>query len=116
MKRSSTRRRLWRWLMSLTLALPLLGLGGLGAVPNAALAEGSNAIQNLAGCSTNSLPANDDGSTTIAFGPARPEGSPAGNWIQTTEGKGWFPILRLYSPREPFFDRSWRPSEIETLA
>ncbi len=36
-----------------------------------------------------------------------------GNWIQTAEGKGWFPILRLYSPLEPFFDKTWRPSEIE---
>ena len=31
------------------------------------------------------------------------------------EGKGWFPILRLYSPLEPFFDKSWRPSEIEVV-
>ena len=42
--------------------------------------------------------ANDDGSTTVTFGPERPSDSPEGNWIQTTEGKGWFPILRLYSP------------------
>ena len=59
--------------------------------------------------------ANDDGSTTITFGPEQPEDSPDGNWIQTTEGKGWFPILRLYSPLAPFFDKSWRPSEIEVL-
>ena len=42
--------------------------------------------------------ANADGSTTITFGPERPDDSPEGNWIQTTEGKGWFLILRLYSP------------------
>ena len=42
--------------------------------------------------------ANTDGSTIIAFGPERPTDSPEGNWIQTTEGKGWFVILRLYSP------------------
>ena len=59
--------------------------------------------------------ANDDGSTTITFGPERPSDSPESNWIQTTEGKGWFPILRLYSPLEPFFDKSWRPSEIELV-
>ena len=28
-----------------------------------------------------------------------------GNWIQTMPGKGWFVILRLYSPLEPFFDK-----------
>ena len=58
--------------------------------------------------------ANADGSTTtITFGPERPADSPESNWIQTTEGKGWFPILRHYSPLQPFFDKSWRPSEIE---
>ena len=56
----------------------------------------------------------DDGTTTITFGPERPADLPEGNWIQTTEGKGWFPILRLYSPLAPFFDKSWRPGEIET--
>jgi hypothetical protein len=59
--------------------------------------------------------ANDDGSTTVVFSPQRPADTPAGNWIQTTEGKGFFPILRLYSPGQSFFDKSWRPSEIEPL-
>jgi hypothetical protein len=59
--------------------------------------------------------ANDDGSTTVTFGPERPLDSPEGNWIQTTEGKGFFPILRLYSPGASFFDKSWRPSEIEAV-
>ena len=36
-----------------------------------------------------------------------------GNWIQTMPGKGWFTLLRLYSPLEPFFTKDWRPSEIE---
>jgi hypothetical protein len=31
------------------------------------------------------------------------------------EGKGWFPILRLYSPGQSFFDKTWQPSEIETV-
>ncbi|MGW8269268.1 MAG: DUF1254 domain-containing protein [Burkholderiales bacterium] len=56
-----------------------------------------------------------DGSTTIYFGPKQPEGVKRGNWIQTMPGKGWFTILRLYSPLEPFFDKSWRPSEIEPV-
>ena len=29
------------------------------------------------------------------------------------EPGGWFTILRLYGPLEPFFDKSWRPSEVE---
>ena len=56
-----------------------------------------------------------DGSTTIYFGPKQPAGVKRGNWIQTVPEKGWFTILRLYSPLEPFFDKSWRPSEIEAV-
>ena len=37
------------------------------------------------------------------------------NWIQTAPGKGWFAILRLYSPLEPWFDKTWRPGGIELL-
>jgi hypothetical protein len=56
-----------------------------------------------------------DGSTTIYFGPNQPEGVKRGNWIQTDPNKGWFTILRLYSPLEPFFTKEWRPSEIELV-
>jgi hypothetical protein len=56
--------------------------------------------------------ANADGSTSIYFGPTQPSGVKRGNWIQTMPGKGWFTILRLYSPLEPFFTKKWRPSEI----
>ncbi len=53
-----------------------------------------------------------DGSTDIYIGPEAPAGKEH-NWIQTISGNGWFAILRLYSPLQPFFDKSWRPSEIE---
>ena len=53
-----------------------------------------------------------DGSTTIFFGPTKPAAAKDGNWIQTTPGKGWFTLLRLYSPRESFFTKAWRPTEI----
>ncbi len=56
-----------------------------------------------------------DGSTDVYFAPTQPAGVPRGNWIQTDPKKGWFTILRLYSPLESFFDKSWRPSEIELV-
>ncbi len=56
-----------------------------------------------------------DGTTTVYFGPTQPTGVARGNWIQTVPGKGWFTILRLYSPLPSFFDKSWRPSEIELV-
>ncbi|WP_225849868.1 DUF1254 domain-containing protein [Streptomyces sp. HPF1205] len=54
-----------------------------------------------------------DGTTTLHFGPGRPDGVPEGNWIRTVPGRGWFVVLRFYSPLPPFFDRTWRPGEIE---
>ncbi|MBX3641789.1 MAG: DUF1254 domain-containing protein [Rubrivivax sp.] len=59
--------------------------------------------------------ANADGSTTVYFAPQQPDGVKRGNWIQTMPGKGWFVILRLYGPLEPFFDKSWRPGEVEEV-
>jgi hypothetical protein len=56
-----------------------------------------------------------DGTTTIWFSPTQPEGVARGNWIETAPGKGWFTILRLYSPKATFFDRSWRIGEIERV-
>ena len=55
------------------------------------------------------------GSTTVYFSPTQPAGVQRGNWIQTMPGKGWFTLLRLYSPLEPFFTKEWRPSEIEEV-
>jgi hypothetical protein len=55
--------------------------------------------------------ANDDGSVTVWFGPEPPPGK-ASNWVPTVPGKGWFTVLRLYGPLEPWFDKSWRPGEI----
>jgi hypothetical protein len=56
--------------------------------------------------------ANADGTTTVYFGPKPPAGVKDSSWIQTVPGKGYFVCLRLYSPLEPFFDKTWRPSEI----
>jgi hypothetical protein len=59
--------------------------------------------------------ADADGSTTVYFGPTQPAGVKRGNWIQTVPGKGWFTLLRLYGPLEPFFTKEWRLSEIEMV-
>ena len=55
---------------------------------------------------------NADGSVDVFFGPKAPEGM-ENNWVQTIPGKGWFMILRLYGPLQPWFDQTWRPGEIE---
>jgi len=57
---------------------------------------------------------NPDTSVDVYFGPTAPAGHEA-NWVQTIPGKGWNLILRLYGPLEPFFDKTWRPGEIELV-
>lgn len=57
---------------------------------------------------------NADGSTDVYFGPKAPAGRES-NWIQTTPGKGWTAILRLYGPLEPWFDKTWQPGDIDWL-
>jgi len=57
---------------------------------------------------------NHDTSVDVYFGPEPPAGKEA-NWVQTIPGKGWFVLLRLYGPLEPWFDQTWRPGEIEML-
>jgi hypothetical protein len=59
--------------------------------------------------------ADADGSMTVYFSPTQPASVKRGNWIQTMPGKGYFPMLRLYSPLEPFFAKTWRPSEVEVV-
>jgi hypothetical protein len=57
---------------------------------------------------------NANGTTDVYFGPQPPEGM-ASNWIQTAPGRDWFTILRLYSPLQPWFDKTWRLGEIELV-
>ena len=61
---------------------------------------------------TKGLLVNADGSVDVYFGPKAPPGKEK-NWVQTIPGKGWFMILRLYGPLEPWFNKTWRPGEIE---
>ena len=82
-------------------------------------------VNNLLG----DLRKNEDGSTTIYFGPNPPReetdrrvgrrkrGGDAENpnWIQTIPGKGWNAMFRLYGARRPWFNKTWRPGEIELL-
>jgi hypothetical protein len=63
---------------------------------------------------TKGLVVNPDKSVDVYFGPKAPAGK-ENNWVQTMPGKGWSVIFRLYSPLEPWFDKTWRPGEIELV-
>lgn len=57
---------------------------------------------------------NDDASIDIHFGPHPPVGH--ANWIQTVPDRGWFAMVRFYSPTEAFFDKSWQLDDIALLS
>jgi hypothetical protein len=58
---------------------------------------------------------NEDGSTDLYLGPKAPGGK-ASNWLATVPGKGYFTILRLYSPTEAAIDKSWKPGDVEKIS
>jgi hypothetical protein len=57
---------------------------------------------------------NADGSVTVWFAPKSPVGHES-NWVQTTPGKGWNTLMRLYGPLEPWFDKTWKPGDFELV-
>ncbi len=57
---------------------------------------------------------NTDGSYDVYFGPKAPKGQ-ENNWVQTVPSKGWSTIFRLYGPLEPWYNKTWRPGEIELV-
>jgi len=60
------------------------------------------------------LQKNKDGSFDLYFGPDAPKGKES-NWVQTVEGKAWFPYFRLYSPTEPFLNQTWVLPDFEKM-
>jgi hypothetical protein len=57
---------------------------------------------------------NSDGSVDLYIGPKAPAGKEK-NWLQTVPGKTWYTCLRLYGPLEPWFEKTWKPGEIELV-
>ena len=66
------------------------------------------------GSLTKGMTNNADGSYDVYFAPEAPEGK-EGNWLQTNRDKSWFVLLRMYGPLEPWFNKTWRPGEIELV-
>jgi len=58
--------------------------------------------------------AKPDGTTDIYFGPSVPTGHEK-NWLRTVPGKGYFVMVRLYGPTQPYFDKKWKLPDIEKM-
>jgi hypothetical protein len=57
---------------------------------------------------------NPDGSADIYLGPTAPK-DPNTNWIKTIPGRGFFGGFRFYGPTEAFFDKAWKPGDVEKV-
>lgn len=62
----------------------------------------------------NGIVINPDTSVDIWFGPAASAGHES-NWVQTVPGKGWNTLLRINGPLQAWFDKTWKPGEIERV-
>ena len=58
---------------------------------------------------------NDDGSIDLYFGPEPPQGAPQSNYIGTNREEGFFVVIRLYSPGQAYFDKTWKPADLVKL-
>jgi hypothetical protein len=73
-----------------------------------------NSRDDSAVSSYDKLKTNADGSIDLYFGPNPPAGSES-NWIQTVPGKGFYPMLRFYTPKEGVFDGTWKLPDVELV-
>jgi hypothetical protein len=73
-----------------------------------------NPSKDAAHSSYDKLKTNADGSIDLYFGPKAPAGLEA-NWIETVPGKGFYPMMRFYSPKAGLFDGTWKLPDIEAV-
>ena len=75
-----------------------------------------NPSNDSARSSLDKLKINADGSIDLYFGPAeaRPRAWRA-NWIETVPGKGFYPMMRFYTPKAGLFDGTWKLPDVERL-
>jgi len=71
-----------------------------------------NPSNDSARSSLDKLKTNQDGSIDLYFGPKAPAGLEA-NWIETVPGKGFYPMMRFYSPKAGLFDGTWKLPDVE---
>ena len=74
--------------------------------------ENETGVVNI-GSRTKDVKKNEDGSTSIYFGPNPPSEALRSNWIETNTGENWFSVFRFYGPLEPFYDGSFTLPDIQ---
>jgi hypothetical protein len=85
------------------------------ALTRATIKNGVQPLPGISSLSADKLLQNKDGSYDVYFGTKAPKGY-ENNWIKTNEGDGFFLLFRLYSPTEPYFDKSWQLPDLEKIS
>ncbi|HEY5928902.1 MAG TPA: DUF1254 domain-containing protein [Burkholderiales bacterium] len=73
-----------------------------------------NSKNDSARSSYDKLKANADGSIDLHFGPKSPADAGV-NWIETVSDKGFYPMMRFYSPKAGLFDGTWKLPDVELV-
>jgi hypothetical protein len=73
-----------------------------------------NPTNDSARSSLDKLKTNTDGSIDLYFAPKALAGLEA-NWIETVPGKGFYPMMRFYSPKAGLFDGTWKLPDVEAV-
>jgi hypothetical protein len=73
-----------------------------------------NSKNDSARSSHDKLKANADGSIDLYFGPKSPADAGV-NWIETVSEKGFYPMMRFYSPKAGLFDGTWKLPDVELV-
>jgi hypothetical protein len=86
------------------------------SIYDAATASGVDNGQAFPSINTMDRPtATARGAHDVYFGPTKPAQADDTNWIRTLPGDGYFVVLRLYGPGKAFFDRRWKPGDLQPL-
>ena len=49
------------------------------------------------------------------MGPKLPKGVPEANRIKTNPKKGFFGYIKIYGPEQEYYDKTWKPSDLEKV-
>lgn len=94
--------------------VPAAAFWSLTAYDTATRSMIQNPSNDAVRSSFDELKMNADGSVDIYFAPKAPVDQES-NWIQTVPGKGFYPMMRFYSPKSGLFDGTWILPHIELL-
>ncbi len=59
--------------------------------------------------------ANADGSVDLYIGSEKPEGVPAGTWIQSVKGRSFFVYFRAYGVEDAYMNKTWLVTDFERI-